>query len=54
MISFRNKTLSYIWVAIPVDVVILHRYTCGADRRSVYGHVITKFSWMGRLSTTLP
>ena len=25
-----------------------HRYACGADRRSV-GHVITKFSGMGRL-----
>ena len=30
-----------------------HWYACGADRRSggrsVYGHVITKFSWMGGL-----
>ena len=25
-----------------------HRYACGADRRSV-GHVITRFSGMGRL-----
>ena len=46
-------TSSCIWVAIPVDWVILHWYTCGADgrslARSVYGHVITKFSWMGSL-----
>ena len=46
-------TSSCIWVAIPVDWVILHWYTCGADGRSlgraVYGHVITKFSRMGRL-----
>ena len=48
-----NKTLSCIWVALPVDLVILHWYACGADGRSggrsVYGHVITKFSRMGRL-----
>ena len=50
-------TLSCIWVAIPVDWVILHWYACGADGRSlgrslgrsVYGHVITKFSRMDRL-----
>ena len=46
-------TSSCIWVAIPVDWVILHWYACGADGRSlgraVYGHVITKFSRMGRL-----
>ena len=50
-------TLSCIWVAIPVDWVILHWYACGADRRSlgqvggqsVYSHMITKFSRMGRL-----
>ena len=28
-----NKTLSRIWVAIPVDWVILHWYACGADGR---------------------
>ena len=28
-------TSSCIWVAIPVDLVILHWYACGADRRSV-------------------
>ena len=28
---FPNKTLSCISVAIPVDWIILHRYTCGAD-----------------------
>ena len=33
-IFFPNKTLSYIWVAIPVDWIILHWYACGADRRS--------------------
>ena len=44
-----NKTLSCIWVAVPVDWVILHWYGCGADGRSVYGHVITKCSWLGRL-----
>ena len=27
-------TLSYIWVAIPVDWVILHWYTCGTNGRS--------------------
>ena len=31
---FPNKTLSCIWVAIPVDWVILHWYACGADGRS--------------------
>ena len=29
--------------------IILHWYACGADGRSVYGHVITKFSRMGSL-----
>ena len=47
------KTLSCIWVAVPVDRVILHWYACGADGRAVgrslYGHVIAKFSQMGRL-----
>ena len=46
-------TSSCIWVTIPVDWVILHWYTCGADGqslgRAVYGHVITKFSRMGSL-----
>ena len=28
-------TLSSIWVAVPVDWVILHWYTCGADGRSL-------------------
>ena len=42
-------TSSCIWVAIPVDWVILHWYACDADGRSVYGHVITKFSRMVRL-----
>ena len=36
-----------------VDRVILHWYACGVDGRSLgqwfYGHVITKFSRMGRL-----
>ena len=41
---------SCIWVAIPVDWVIFHWYACGADGRSVYGHVITKFSVMGRFT----
>ena len=41
-------TLSSIWVAIPVDWVILHWYACGADGRAG-GHVITKISRMGRL-----
>ena len=31
---FPNKTLSCIWVAIPVDWIILHWYACGADERS--------------------
>ena len=30
-----NKTVSFIWVAIPVDWVILHWYACGADGQSV-------------------
>ena len=49
-------TSSCIWVVIPVDWVNLHWYTCGEDGRSggraggrAYGHVITKFSRMGRL-----
>ena len=46
-------TSSCIWVAMPVDSVILHWYACGVDGRSggrsVYGHVITKFSRMGSL-----
>ena len=50
-------TSSCIWVTIPVDWVILHWYTCGADGRSlgraggraVYGHVITNFSRMGSI-----
>ena len=46
-------TSSYIWVAIPVGWVILHWCACGADGRSlgqsVYSHVITKFSRVGRL-----
>ena len=29
-----NKTFSCIWVARPVDGVILHWYACGADRQS--------------------
>ena len=44
-------TSSCIWVATPVDWVILHWYACGMHERSlgrsVYGHVITKFSRMG-------
>ena len=36
-----------------VGSIILHWYACGADRlsggRSVYGHLITKFSRMGSL-----
>ena len=31
----RQNNLSYIWVAIPVEWVILHWYACGADGRSV-------------------
>ena len=27
-----------------------HWYVCGSDGRSVYGHVITKFSEMGRFT----
>ena len=53
-----NKTLSCIWVAIPVDWVILHWYACGADGRSggrsVYGHVITKFFRMVVYHISLP
>ena len=50
-------TSSCIWVAVPVDWVILDWYACGADGRSrgraigrsVYGHVITNFSRMARI-----
>ena len=49
----RKIASSCIWFAIPVDWVILHWCACAGDRRSlgraVYGHVITKFSRMGRL-----
>ena len=41
-----------IWVAIPIDGVILHWFACGSDGRAVgqtYGHAITKISRMGRL-----
>ena len=31
---FPNKTLSCIWVAIPVDWIILHWHACGSDRLS--------------------
>ena len=52
-ITYTNRTLSCISVAIPVDLIILHWYACGGDGRSlglaVYGHVITKFSRMGSL-----
>ena len=44
---------SCIGVAIPVDWVILHWYAFGVDGRSLgrslYSHVITKFSQMGNL-----
>ena len=51
---FPSKiTSSYIWVAIPVVWVIFRWYACGVDgrslERSLYGHVITKFSRMGTL-----
>ena len=36
-----NKTLSRIWVAIPVDWVILHWYACSADRRSLARYTVT-------------
>ena len=58
-VAFGQERIDHsllIWVRpIPVDRVILHWYACGADgwslalARSVYGHVITKFSRMGRL-----
>ena len=36
VVSFQIKlTLSYIWVAIPVDWVTLHWYVCGAEGRSL-------------------
>ena len=36
VVSFQIKlTLSCIWVAIPVDWVILHWYVCGAEGRSL-------------------
>ena len=47
-----KMTSSCIWDAIPVDSLILHRFACGPDGRTVgraYSHVITKFSRMVRL-----
>ena len=38
-----KMTSSCIWVAIPVDWLILHR--CGRTVGRAYGHVITKFSY---------
>ena len=50
MISRQNNLEANCnWVAIPVERVFLHWYGCGADGRSVHGHVITKFSRIGRL-----
>ena len=40
-----NKTLSCIWVAIPVDWVILHWYACGVDGRS-------PARWLARCTVT--
>ena len=48
-----------ISAAIPVDLIILHWYACSVDGlldsrsvgRSVYSHVISKFSRMGSLYT---
>ena len=40
-----KKVSSCIWVGVPVDWVILHCYTCGADKRAVdrtNGHVTTR------------
>ena len=31
---FRAKNLELLWVAIPFDWVILHRYACGEDERA--------------------
>ena len=49
----RQNNSGCIWVAIPVDWVILHWYARGADGRSngwsVYGHVTSQFSRMGSL-----
>ena len=45
-------TSSCIWVAIPVDWVILYWYTCRADGRSPGRCTVTwlpNFFWMGRL-----
>ena len=40
-----KTTLSCIWVAIPVDWVILHWFTCGADGQSgVWPHDYQIFS----------
>ena len=43
-----QKTSCCIWVAIPVDWVILYWRACGADGRA-YGHVTTKYSRMHRV-----
>ena len=60
--QFPAKIISSCFsVAIPVDSVILHWYAVlrtdcrlGGGGRSVYGHVITKFSRMGTLLHFLP
>ena len=53
---FRENNLEFAF-GLPIEWVILHWYACGADGRSggrsVYGHVITKFSRMGSLTHVL-
>ena len=41
LLFLLNKTLSRIWVAIPVDWVILHWYACGAGGRSLARCTVT-------------
>ena len=49
-IQFPVKiTSSCIWVTIPVNWIILHWYACSEDGRT-FGHLIIKFSGMGRLT----
>ena len=43
---FPNKTLSCIWVAIPVDWIILHWYACGTDGRCTVTWLPNFLGWV--------
>ena len=43
-------TSSCIWVAIPIDSVILHWYACGADGRGSDNHIFLGGVYMRKLA----